>query len=146
MDIGRIVCMRWGMKKNGRPRKEVDFEKIDALCKYHCTAQEIVAHLQIFDFDVSYDTVERRVKEKSGLTFAEYINQNHLAYAKPSLRKLQWKAAEGGNTSMLIWLGKQYLGQSDKQEIESEHKGSIVINSMMPEPSALPPELERDAK
>ena len=30
---------------------------------------------------------------------------------------MQWKAAERGNTSMLIWLGKQILGQSDKQEI-----------------------------
>ena len=27
------------------------------------------------------------------------------------------KAAERGNVAMLIWLGKQMLGQSDKQEI-----------------------------
>ena len=37
---------------------------------------------------------------------------------KMRLRQMQWKAAEGGNVSMLIWLGKQVLGQSDKQELE----------------------------
>ena len=31
------------------------------------------------------------------------------------------KAAERGNISMLIWLGKQMLGQTDKAEIEWEH-------------------------
>ena len=34
-----------------------------------------------------------------------------------SLRRRQFTAAEAGNPTMLIWLGKQYLGQSDKQEI-----------------------------
>ena len=108
--------MAAGKKKMGRPRKEIDFKKIDALCEDHCTPKEIVACLQIFDVDVSYDTVERRVKEKFGCTFAEYVDEKHLALAKPTLRKLQWQAAKSGNVSMLIWLGKQYLGQSDKQE------------------------------
>lgn len=34
-----------------------------------------------------------------------------------SLRRRQFKAAEDGNATMLVWLGKQYLGQVDKQEI-----------------------------
>lgn len=34
-----------------------------------------------------------------------------------SLRRRQFKAAQDGNATMLIWLGKQYLGQADKQEI-----------------------------
>ena len=36
---------------------------------------------------------------------------------KTRLRKLQWTAAEKGNVPMLIWLGKQVLGQTDKQEL-----------------------------
>jgi hypothetical protein len=32
------------------------------------------------------------------------------------LRQLQWQAAEKGNTSMLIFLGKQMLGQMDNPE------------------------------
>ena len=34
------------------------------------------------------------------------------------LRQLQWKQAELGNTSLLIFLGKQYLGQSDRNALE----------------------------
>ena len=36
---------------------------------------------------------------------------------------MQWQAAEGGNTSILIWLGKQYIGQKDKAEstVSGEH-------------------------
>lgn len=34
-----------------------------------------------------------------------------------SLRRRQFRAAEDGNATMLVWLGKQYLGQADKQEI-----------------------------
>lgn len=104
------------MAVTGRPKKDVDFDKIDGLCKYHCTAQEIVAHLKLFDYDVSYNTIERRIREKFNMTFGEYIEQKHNAYAKPALRRMQWKAAESGNVTMQIWLGKQYLGQSDKQE------------------------------
>ena len=35
---------------------------------------------------------------------------------KASLRREQWKLAQKGNASMLIWLGKQWLGQTDKVE------------------------------
>ena len=30
---------------------------------------------------------------------------------------MQWKSAERGSVPMLIWLGKQVLGQTDKSEI-----------------------------
>lgn len=35
-----------------------------------------------------------------------------------TLRRLQWKAAEGGNATMLIWLGKQLLGQKDSSHVD----------------------------
>ena len=37
---------------------------------------------------------------------------------KKELENRQWEVAMDGNVQMLIWLGKQELGQSDKQEIE----------------------------
>lgn len=36
------------------------------------------------------------------------------------LRQIQWKAAEKGNVTMMIWLGKQMLGQTDKIENKNE--------------------------
>lgn len=42
-----------------------------------------------------------------------------------SLRRRQFKAAQDGNATMLIWLGKQYLGQADKQEHTGANGGPI---------------------
>jgi len=103
--------------KGGRPKKEIDFEKIDALCAVFCNCKEIVSVLKAFDINCSYDTVERRIKEEFDMTFAEYVEQKQMAFAKPKLRKAQFDCALNGNATMLIWLGKQYLGQVEKQEI-----------------------------
>lgn len=47
------------------------------------------------------------------------------------LRREQYKAAMGGNTTMLIWLGKQLLGQSDKSEqtvkVDEESPGERML-------------------
>lgn len=94
--------------KTGRPKIEVDFAEIDKLCQIQCTGEEIASF-----FEISYDTLERRCKEQFKVSFAEYIKEKS-AKGKSSLRRMQWKAAMNGNVTMLIWLGKQYLGQADK--------------------------------
>jgi hypothetical protein len=38
---------------------------------------------------------------------------------------MQWQAAKAGNITMMIWLGKQNLNQTDKQAID--HAGNIDI-------------------
>jgi hypothetical protein len=60
-----------------------------------------------------------RIKERFDVGFSDYIKRFSL-HGKTSLRRLQWKAAEGGNSTMLIWLGKQYLEQSDKQQVTAD--------------------------
>jgi hypothetical protein len=47
--------------------------------------------------------------------------------AKGRLRDLQLQSAIKGNVTMQIWLGKQYLGQSDKQEIDTKEEDNITI-------------------
>jgi hypothetical protein len=37
---------------------------------------------------------------------------------KVNLRRLQWRNAENGSNSMLIFLGKNYLGQNDSNQLE----------------------------
>lgn len=100
--------------KTGRPKIEVDFSEVDKLCQIQCTGEEIASF-----FEVSYDTLERRCKEKFKVSLAEYIKEKS-AKGKSSLRRLQWKAAMNGNVTMLIWLGKQYLGQADKTNYVDE--------------------------
>ncbi len=97
-------------KKLGRPKVEIDFVECDTLCLIHCMLIEIADY-----FDCSEDTIERRVKSEKGMLFADYFKKRQGA-GKRSLRRLQWEKAKEGNITMLIWLGKQYLGQKDKIE------------------------------
>src|SRR5690242_11198402 len=91
----------------GRPRKEIDQKTFEGLCEIQCTLSEVASV-----FRVSIDTIERWCKRTYQETFAESYKK--LAESgKTSLRRLQWKHAQT-NPAMAIFLGKNYLGQSDK--------------------------------
>ena len=64
---------------------------------------------------INRDTLAARIKERTGLSFSEYKNQKKEAM-RTNLRKKQYDVAMAGNVSMLIWLGKNELGQKDKLE------------------------------
>lgn len=96
-----------------RPKIDIDFDMVKKLCAIQCTGQEIADVL-----DISYDTLERRVKKVYQISFADYIKK-HSANGKMSLRRKQHEVAMNGNTTMLVWLGKQYLGQTDKQIVDN---------------------------
>jgi hypothetical protein len=98
-------------KKTGRPRKELDLALIENLAMIQCTDSEIAAAL-----NVSVDTITRRKKEP---TFADAYERGKQG-GKRSLRRLQWLSAEKGGFVMQIWLGKQYLGQQDRQTTHIE--------------------------
>lgn len=95
----------------GRPRKEIDWDELAKLCKILCTIEEICSIL-----DIDEVTLNTRIREKGYGGFSAYY-KTHSANGKMSLRRVQWKKAlEDENTTMQIWLGKQYLGQSDNLE------------------------------
>ena len=50
---------------------------------------------------------------------------------RASVRRMQFNSAKAGNVTMQIWLGKQYLGQKDKQETELTGKdgGPIEVKN-----------------
>ena len=100
---------------------EIDWPTVDKLCQLQCTGEEIASVL-----GCSYDTLERRVKEEHTMKCAEYIRQKAMG-GRASLRRKQWAAADKGNVTMLIWLGKQYLGQKDKHEDEDQDE-AIPLN------------------
>ena len=96
-------------KRTGRPRIDnIDWEAVDKLCALQCTGEEIAGFLK-----VDYDTLNARVKEAFGLAFSDYFAQKR-GNGKVSLRRKQYEKALAGDTTMLIWLGKQYLGQKDQ--------------------------------
>lgn len=93
--------------KGGRPRREIDWDQLEKLCAIHCTGQECASVLR-----VSYDALNDAIKKKGYSGFPEYFKK-YSGSGKASLRRMQFKSAESGNATMLIWLGKQYLGQRD---------------------------------
>jgi len=114
-----------GGKREGAGRKPIqfDWESIDTLLMIACTGEEIASVL-----GVDYKTIERRCQSEKGIDFGEYIKNGINKNFKPSLRRTQRTVALGKlnddgswlekpNVTMLIWLGKQYLGQSDKSDI-----------------------------
>jgi len=89
-----------------RPKFKIDYELVGRLAGIHCTQQEIADSL-----GCSVDTLQRDSKFCG-------IYKAKIADGRMCLRRKQWAAAEEGNTTMLVWLGKQYLGQTDKRETE----------------------------
>lgn len=112
-------------QKRGRPPALVAsdkiFEQIKQLAAIHCTKEEAAGIL-----GVSVPTLRNffSAHEKA----VECWEQGQ-ATGKVSLRRWQYDKAKQGNTTMLIWLGKQLLEQTDKVEnngqIEHQHKHTI---------------------
>ncbi len=57
-------------------------------------------------------------RRRSGSTSASY--DRRFGRLRISRRRQQIESAKAGNTAMLIWQGKQLLGQVDKREISEE--------------------------
>ena len=94
----------------GRPKIEIDQTQFEKLCGLQCTREEIAGW-----FMCSHDTIERWCKRTYDRDFASIYAEKRQA-GRISLRRAQWKLAEK-STAMAIFLGKNYLGQSDHVEI-----------------------------
>jgi len=104
--------------KVGRPRIEItedELHKIIGMVEIFCTQDEICSI-----YEISEDTLDRRLKEYGYANFADFYKK-HSGVGKQSLRRLQWNSAKEGSIPMQIWLGKQALGQSDKQIMTGQH-------------------------
>jgi len=104
-----------------RPIIEIDWEQVDKMCAIHCTGEEQAAVLR-----VDYDTLNRACQREHDISFAEYFKQK-ASNGKMSLRRKQYTAAMDGNTTMLVWLGKNWLGQTDQIEPDAQDLPPIVI-------------------
>lgn len=101
------------MAKLGRPKTNIDQKQFESLCAMMCTEEEIAGF-----FDCSIDTVNNWCKRTYGETFSD-VYKKKSATGKISLRRAQIKLAEK-SAAMAIFLGKNYLGQSDTVEYEDK--------------------------
>ena len=94
----------------GRKKKQIDKEQFEELLSLQCTKEDISGF-----FHGSHDTIERWCKRTYGKNFLS-VAEDYRSIGRVSLRRSQFAMAERGNVPMLIHLGKQYLGQTDKTE------------------------------
>tara|TARA_R110001606_G_scaffold73792_2_gene170586 strand:- start:1533 stop:2054 length:522 start_codon:yes stop_codon:yes gene_type:complete len=101
------------VKNVGRPKIILNLEELERLSRLNCTMPEISAY-----FDIPLRTLEDKFANE--LDVRKAIEKGR-ATGKLSLRRRQIQIMEEtNNPTMAIWLGKQMLGQTDKQEIIQE--------------------------
>lgn len=110
-------------KKMGRPKKIIDKEAFEKMCAIQCTLEEICDILGITD-----KTLNSWCKETYGTTFSEVFAKKR-ALGKMSLRRAQFRLAEK-NAAMAIWLGKNYLDQTDHIDAKVEFESDGFIEAL----------------
>lgn len=113
---------KWGV---GAPKKQMDYVAIERAASIGCTKEEIAAVI-----GVSPATLYSRINDDPSVV--EAIERGSHK-GKATLRRMQWKGAQEGNATMLIWLGKQLLGQRDKIDTAVEGAVPIKIVGGLPE-------------
>ena len=116
--------------KGGRPPKYDKISKRDfeLLCNVQCTRDEICATL-----NVDANTLSKWIAATyDGASFSTIFKQKRNA-GFASLRKRTYSAGMEGNTAILIFLNKVWLGLNEKVEVQVEKKDEIVIDMTPPE-------------
>jgi IS30 family transposase len=100
----------------GRPRQPIDLEKLEKLCRVHCSDQEIADY-----FGVSLSTIGRlKVREPYDKIFT-----GGKARGKVALRSARFDAALKGNPQLLIYLSKTHLGEREEIDINQSVAGTV---------------------
>ena len=106
------------------PKKNINQRQFEQLCQIQCTKEEICSVLY-----VSEKTLDRWCKETYKTGFSDIFRQKRQGGCA-SLRAKQWKLASK-SPAMAIFLGKQFLGQTDKVETHFDASEVNAINKAM---------------
>lgn len=106
-------------------KKPIDWEVVRGMLFVLATQQEICSYI-----GVSVDTLHRRCRKELGVSFTDLSEQKRQE-TKIQLRKAQLAVAldpkHRSHGMMLVWLGKQYLGQREKQQLTGKNNGPIQM-------------------
>gem|GEM_PF-489378 len=111
-------------EKGGRPPVQIDLIQLEKMCHINATQRELAAF-----FNCSVDTIQNRAKDDPA--FAAAMERGYCG-GWSSLRRKQMEVALDGNPTMLIWLGKQLLGQRDNldSQVSGSDGGPIQITNV----------------
>ena len=93
--------------EGGGPKpKVITADQVRALSAMQCTQEEIASV-----FGLQRRHFIQRMENEPELREAWETGQGQ---GRMSIRRMQFDLLKGGNVTMAIWLGKQYLGQTDR--------------------------------
>ncbi len=119
-------------RPSGRPRIFMDWKMIDKLLQSGCNGVEVASALGCHP-----NTLYERCAVEHNMSFYEY-SRLKKAVGNLLIKVSQFEAAVQGNTTMLIWLGKQRLGQSNHiVQTEALIRQFTIVNYSAEENEAL---------
>jgi len=128
-------------KKNPphRPEIPIDWNIVDRWLEADCTGTQVAGMLGIHA-----DTLYNRVQKDKGVTFTVYSNEKK-AKGDAQLKVKQYSEAMGGDRGMLIWLGKNRLGQKDNHDVNLTGAVSIGVINFGDDPNPKPYENTKES-
>lgn len=111
----------------GRKKVPIPWERVDEYLIAHCDGKEIAAAIGCHP-QTLYEAVRREKQE-------DWCDYAHRLYGqgRQLLRAAQFKKALEGHYGMLVWLGKQYLNQYDRQAIAVKNDFEIDVSKLTDE-------------
>jgi len=103
----------------------IDWDTVDKFLEAGAEGTHVSAY-----FGIHPNTLYERCTTEKGCDFSEYKAQKR-SKGDLALLSVQFDAAvKDKDKAMMIWLGKQRLGQKDKQETDLNHSGEtrLVFN------------------
>jgi len=101
--------------------KKIDWKKVEGYLKAGCSGREIAAQLGVHE-----NTLYMRCKEEKNVDFVAF-KQEKQAAGDAMLKAVQFEeAVTNRDKTMMVWLGKQRLGQRDRFENTNKNLNAEV--------------------
>ena len=100
---------------------EIDFDVLETMMQYGATTTDCAGR-----FMCSNTCIVEKIRKHYDMTFQE-LSEKLMYKVKLKLRQKMFEVAMNGNTAMLIWLSKQWLGMQENPQDTGQDK-SIIIN------------------
>ena len=110
----------------------IDWKMVDALLQANCSGVQIAARL-----GVHADTLYAACQREKGSAFSAYSQQKR-EHGETLIHQKQFDIAMKGDKTMLIWLGKQRLGQKERSANENETLIKVLQTEVVIRSSGVP--------
>lgn len=98
---------RPAMPGAGRPEIEIDMKVVDDLLISGCNGCQVAAYLGVHE-----DTLYNQIKRNYGINFSDYTAKKR-SKGDAMIHAAQFRKALKQDNTMMVWLGKNRLGQRD---------------------------------